>query len=128
MRKGCGISRLLAVAPPVRRNTWHRANRKNKPTAPAAPSSSGGFSLGELKIADGQIAITDYLKRQARAVYDHIDVTLKNYAPGKPFSIDAAAHLPGSGSETLQLTGDGGPVNNADFASTPFKGSIKLKE
>src|SRR5271165_6144390 len=100
----------------------------NQPPAPAAPSSSGGFSLGELKIADGQIAITDYLKRQARAVYDHIDVTLKNYAPGKPFSIDAAAHLPGSGSETLQLTGDGGPVNNADFASTPFKGSIKLKE
>src|SRR5271165_6024477 len=128
MRKGCGISRLLAVAPPVRRNTWHRANRKNKPTAPAAPSTSGGFSLGELKIADGQISITDYQKHQARAVYDHIDVTLKHYSPGKPFSIDAAAHLPGSGSQTLQLTGDGGPVNNADFASTPFKGSVKLKE
>ncbi len=68
------------------------------------------------------------MKHQARAVYDHIDVTLKHYAPGKPFSIDATAHLPGSGSQTLQLTGDGGPVNNADFASTPFKGSVKLKE
>ena len=94
----------------------------------AAPSTSGGFSLGELKITDGEIAITDYLKHQARAVYDHIDVTLKNYAPGKPFSIDAAAHLPGKGSQLLQLSGDGGPVNNADFASTPFKGSVKLKE
>ena len=81
-----------------------------------------------MKVTDSQIAITDYMKHQARAVYDHIDVTLKHYAPGKPFSIDAAAHLPGSGSQTLQLTGDGGPVNNADFASTPFKGTVKLKE
>lgn len=96
--------------------------------AQAAPSTSGGFSLGELKITDGQIAITDYQKHQVRAVYDHIDITLKNYSPDKPFSIDAAAHLPGSGLQTLQLTGDGGPVNSADFARTPFKGSVELKE
>jgi uncharacterized protein involved in outer membrane biogenesis len=96
--------------------------------AQVAPSTSGGFSLGELKITDGQIAMTDYQKQQLRTVYDHIDVTLKNYSPGKPFSIDAAAQLPGSGSQTLQLTGDGGPVNNVDFASTPFKGSVKLKD
>jgi AsmA protein len=96
--------------------------------AQAAPSTSGGFSLSQLKITDGQIAITDYQKHQARAVYDHIDVMLKNYSPDKPFSIDAVAHLPGSGSQTLQLTGDGGPVNKADFSGTPFKGSVKLKE
>src|SRR5271165_5897240 len=95
---------------------------------PAAPPTSGGFSLAELKVTDSQIAITDYQKRQARAVYDHIDVTLRDYSPGKPFTLDATVHLPGSGSQTLQLTGDGGPVNNADFASTPFKGSVKLKE
>ena len=96
--------------------------------AQAAPTTSGGFSLAELKVTDSQIAITDYQKHQSRAVYDHIDVTLKDYSPGKPFSIDAAASLPGSGSGMVQLTGDGGPVNNADFASTPFKGKVKLKE
>ncbi len=95
---------------------------------PAAPSTSGGFSLAELKVTDSQIAITDYVKHQPRAVYDHIDVTLRDYSPGKPFTIDVAAHLPGGGAETLELSGDGGPVNNADFASTPFKGKIKLKE
>jgi uncharacterized protein involved in outer membrane biogenesis len=96
--------------------------------APAAPSTSGGFSLAELKVTDSQIAITDHLKHQSRSVYDHIDVTLRDYSPGKPFTLDADAHLPGGGAETLQLSGDGGPVNNADFASTPFKGKIKLKE
>ena len=100
---------------------------KQTPTQ-AAPPTSGGFSLAELKVTDSQIAITDYLKRQPRAVYDHIDVTLRDYSPGKPFTLDAAAHLPGSGAETLQLSGGGGPVNNTDFASTPFKGQVKLKE
>jgi uncharacterized protein involved in outer membrane biogenesis len=95
---------------------------------PAAPPTSEGFSLAELKVTDSQIAITDYLKHQSRAVYDRVDVTLRDYSSGKPFTLDATVHLPGSGSQTLQLTGDGGPVNNADFASTPFKGKIKLKE
>jgi len=96
--------------------------------APAAPSTSGGFTLAELKVTDSQIAITDLQKHQARAVYDHIDITLKDYAAGKPFTIDAKARLPGSGSQTLQLVGEGGPMNNADLASTPFKGKVKLNE
>jgi len=93
-----------------------------------APSEQKQFTLGELKITDSQIAITDYQKRQSRAVYDHIDVSLKDYAPGQPFSIDATAHLPGSGAQTLRLSGDGGPVNNADFTATPFKGTLKLDQ
>jgi len=101
------------------------------PQAKPAPSSSSRasqISLGELKITDGQIAVTDYHKRQARAVYDHIDLTLKNFAPGEPFSLELAAHLPGSGSQQLTLTGDGGPINSADPAATPFKGKIKLDQ
>ena len=114
-----------AATPPA---TAPPPSQPAKQSAQNAPSEQQPFTLGELKITDGQIAITDYQKHQTRAVYDHIDISLKNYAPGQPFSIDAAAHLPGSGSQTLRLTGDGGPVNNADFLSTPFKGTVKLDE
>src|SRR5208283_1415562 len=118
-----------AATPPAQPAPPSQPQQQAKqPPAQPAPSTSGGFSLGELKITDGQIAVTDSQKRQSRAVYDHIDVTLKDYAPGKPFNIDATAHLPGTGSQTLQLTGDGGPVDDADFASTPFKGKVKLTE
>ncbi len=95
---------------------------------PAAPAQPSGFTLSELTISDGQIAITDYQKRQPRAVYDHIDVTLKDYAPGQPFSLDLTAHLPGAGSQTFRISGHGGPANNANMASTPFKGTLKLDE
>jgi uncharacterized protein involved in outer membrane biogenesis len=94
----------------------------------AGRSQAGGFTLGALKISDGQIAITDDQKRQPRAIYDHIDVTLKDYAPGMPFSLELTAHLPGSGSQTFRVTGNGGPINNAEIASTPFRGTLRLEE
>ena len=114
-----------AATPPAKQSA---PSQPAKQVAPSAPSEQKQFTLGELKITDGQIAITDYQKHQARAVYDHIDISLKDYAPGQPFAIDATAHLPGSGSQTFRLTGDGGPVNNADFLSTPFKGTLKLDQ
>lgn len=98
-----------------------------QPSQPA-PSESSKFSLAKLQITDGQIAVTDYQKHQSRALYDHIDATLEDYAPGKPFSLDLAAHLPGSGSQTVGLKGSGGPTNSADLAATPFKGTLKLDE
>ena len=99
---------------------------------PSPAQQAGGqesaFALGELKITDGQIAVTDYQKHQARAVYDHIDASLKDYAPGKPFSLDVTAHLPGNGSQTLQLNGKGGPINDAQMLNTPFSGTIKMNQ
>ena len=61
-------------------------------------------------------------------MYDHIDLTLKDYAPGQPFSIDLAAHVPGKGAETFELSGKGGPINQAQMLSTPFDGTLKLNE
>ena len=106
-----------------------QAQQPAKP-APSQPPSSqpGKFSLGELQITDGQIAVTDHQKHESRAIYDHIDLTLEDYAPGQPFSLDLTAHLPGSGAQTFRLTGRGGPVNSADVASTPFKGTLKLDQ
>jgi uncharacterized protein involved in outer membrane biogenesis len=102
-----------------------------KPSAPAqAPSASdgGSFALDKLAISDGQVAVTDFQKKQPRAVYDHIDLTLKDYAPNQPFSIDLDAHVPGKGAETLSLSGKGGPINQAQMLSTPFDGKLKLNE
>ena len=101
---------------------------KPAPVQPTENAQGNAFTLGELKITDGQIAVTDYQKHQSRAVYDHIDVALKDYAPGQPFSLDLTAHLPGNGSQTLSLSGNGGPVNNTDLTTTPFKGTLKLNQ
>jgi uncharacterized protein involved in outer membrane biogenesis len=94
------------------------------------PKSSGNqqFSLSALTIEDGQIAITDLQSgSNLRSVYDHIDVTLRDFAPNQPFSIDAAAHLPGAGKQEVRLKGTGGPIIQAEPATTPFQGTLNLQ-
>ncbi len=98
-----------------------------QPPQQAQQQKPSEFELDNLKITDGQIAVTDQQKHQSRAVYNNIDATLKNFAPGKPFSFSLAAHLPGKGNETLALTGNGGPINQSNIIQTPFTGTLKLK-
>ncbi len=98
------------------------------PSGSAQPSSSQQFSLGKLVIQDGQVALTDLQTSPQPAVYDHIDVTLTNFAPGEPFTLDAAAHLPGPGTQEVRLQGKGGPIVQNDPAATPFHGTLNLKQ
>ena len=96
-----------------------------------ANSQSGSnrdFSLGRLSIQDGQLAITDLNSGTPRAVYDHIDVTVRDFAPGKPFSFEAAAHLPGSGAQEIRFQGQAGPLVPNNMSAAPFNGSLNLKQ
>ncbi len=115
LAKNIEVSSLTLEKPKIEliRNeagVWNFATLGQKPaSAPAAPAGKpvqpatqpaaqpGAFQLSKLAISDGQIAVTDYQKHQSRAVYDHIDLTLKDYAPNQPFALDVAAHLPGNG-------------------------------
>lgn len=97
----------------------------NKPKSESS-SSSGQFSLSQLVVQDGQVALTDYQAPSARAIYDHIDFTLNDFAPNQPFSLDLSARLPGAGSQEVRLQGKGGPIPT-DPASTPFQGNLTLK-
>ncbi|MGH9492117.1 MAG: AsmA family protein [Terriglobales bacterium] len=108
------------------RNTEGVWNYSSLGRAPAAPAST--FSLAELKITDGAVAITDLQKNSPRTVYDHIDLTLGDYAPGKAFSIVAATHLAGAGAQTIRLEGRGGPVADEGLLATPFDGDLELQE
>ncbi len=95
---------------------------------PSKPSASTQVSISNLEITDGQIALTDLQKHQPRTVYDHIDLSVKGYAPDKAFDLSVAAHLPGAGAQKVSLSGKAGPVNQAAPANTPFDGKLKLDQ
>jgi uncharacterized protein involved in outer membrane biogenesis len=93
------------------------------PTAPSSSSASSGeqFSLAELRIEDGQVAVTNQAIGKSRAVYDHIDLTVRNFVPGKQFNLEGSIHLPGKGKEEIALRADGSSVRD-------LKGSISLND
>ena len=101
--------------------THHEQQAKN-----AQPSKP--LELDRLQIDDGSVAVTDHEKKQPRMEYSHIDLTLKDYAPGKPFNIATSAHLPGGGKQDVKLDGRGGPINDATLVSTPFDGTLQLNQ
>ena len=109
----------------------------NQQPVPEKKGAAGEFSLANLQITDGQVAITDQQKHQSRAVYDHIDVTVNDFAPDKPFRLKVAAHLPpdtqngkqnGNAKQIINLEGTGGPMQQADMLNTPFDGKLSLDQ
>src|ERR1700739_227953 len=98
------------------------------PKTSSPTDSEQQFSLGELNIRDGQISVLDQQKSKTPSIYDHIDVTLKNFSPDKPFTVDASVHMAGAGSQEARLQGRGGPINNGNPAATPFRGTLTLKQ
>jgi len=135
LRKSVQIDSLDLKRPSVeliknQQGVWNFASvgSKHEATQPKPASGEEQFALGELTISDGEVAVTDLQGRSPRTLYDHIDVTLRNFAPNQPFSLDAAAHLPGSGSQEVSLKGNGGPLVQDQPATTPFHGTLKLKQ
>ena len=121
-----GQSSATEAAPPAK-TPPSTASAKTAPAPASSSSSDQGFSLGELAINDGQVAITDLQDKRPKTVYDHIDIKLTDFAPTTPFNIEASVHLPGAGNQEVGLKGKGGPLAHDNPAATPFKGSLDLK-
>src|SRR3984957_12872120 len=121
-----GQTSATEAAPPAK-TPPSTASAKTAPAPASSSSSDQGFSLGELAINDGQVAITDLQDKRPKTVYDHIDIKLTDFAPTTPFNIEASVHLPGAGNQEVGLKGKGGPLAHDNPAATPFKGSLDLK-
>ncbi len=135
LHKSLQVDSLTLAQPHVElikdaQGVWNFASLGQKSsTSTSSPSSEQqGFSLGKLAIDDGQIAITDLQAHKPRTVYDHINFQLTDFAPNKPFNLDASVHLPGAGNQQVQLQGTGGPLSHENPAATPFKGTLDLKD
>ncbi len=112
------------------RNTegeWNFASLGKPQVAPSPAQPTTALALESLKITDGQLAVTDLRDREPRTVYDHIDLTLNGYQPGRAFDFSLAAHLPGAGKQEMALEGRTGPVQDA-WTATPFDGKLRLDE
>jgi AsmA protein len=76
---------------------WNVSSLGHGSQPTSSGSATGVIMEGNLTLHDGQIAVTSLQRRESRKIYDHIDMTLRDFAPGKPFSIDAVARISSQG-------------------------------
>ncbi len=97
-------------------------------TQTGSSNSNSSISLNELKINDGTVGVTDIAANEPRSVYNHIDLKVTDFAPGKKFGVDADVHFPGSGKELLGFKGKVGPLQPGNSSATPLDGHLSLQE
>jgi AsmA protein len=114
-------------APPKTQPAPQPSEPQPQKTPPASGNEQQQFALNNLTITDGQISVLDQSKGKTPSLYDHIDVTVKNFSPSTAFTVDAAVRLAGS-SQEAKLSGEGGPIVNENPAATPFRGTLTLKQ
>jgi hypothetical protein len=90
-------------------------------------STTGVVMEGNVTLHDSQVAVTNLQMRESRKIYDHIDVTLRDFAPGKPFSIAAVARISSQGGQKISLQGEVGPLSEIAVNRTPFDGTLRLE-
>jgi uncharacterized protein involved in outer membrane biogenesis len=90
------------------------------------PTAAPQLSLDHLQIVNGRLRLIDR-QNNARSMYDDIDATLDNFAPGRPFQADATVHIAGRGDQQIRLRGTAGPMP-ADGAMIPFDGTVDLQQ
>lgn len=94
----------------------------------AQPQQQSELTLNQLKITDGQVAVTDERAKTPRAVYNHIDLKVAGFSSNKPFDLDVAAHFPGPGKELLSFSGKAGPFGAGNTQIMPITGHLSLQE
>jgi len=106
---------------------WNFSSLGHGSQQTSSGSATGVIMEGNLTLHDGQIAVTSLQRRESRKIYDHIDMTLRDFAPGKPFSIDAVARISSQGGQEISLQGKVGPLSEIAANRTPFDGTLSLK-
>ena len=126
LRRDIEIDSLELSRPSVelvrgKNGTWNFATLATGKHANGQP-----VSIGELKINDGQVAVTDLQQNGHRTVYDHIDLVLEDFSPDKSFAIQGRAHVAGGGDQTIEFDGTAGPIQRDGLALTPFQAKLEL--
>jgi AsmA protein len=96
---------------------------KSAPQVRPVSENSGNMALTikSLNINNGQISINTGTKPE---VLNNVAVQINNFAPAASFPFSLSGKVQGGGD--LAITGQAGPINDANAANTPLNANIKI--
>ncbi|MGB9243535.1 MAG: AsmA family protein [Candidatus Acidiferrales bacterium] len=97
------------------------ATMGSKPTAPAVPK----LSVALIEVENARVVVATLPAQGEPSIYQHVDITVRDFSFGSRFPFEVSANLPGDG--TVSAKGQLGPINGDDVATTPAQAQISLK-
>jgi AsmA protein len=111
----------------VRASDTPNGSASNAPSAPsriAAPAFPP-LSVALIEVENGRVAIATLPAQGEPSIYEHVNITVRNFSFASQFPFELSANLPGDG--TVRVKGQLGPINGDDAATTPAQAQISLK-
>ena len=93
----------------------------SKTTAPAVPK----LSVALIEVENARVAVATLPAQSEPTIYEHVNITVRDFSFGSQFPFELSANLPGDG--TASVKGQLGPINGDDAATTPAQAQISLK-
>jgi AsmA protein len=93
--------------------------------AKKAAQELADLSVGRIAVEDGRAAITSLPARGAPSVYEHVNITARDFSFAAQFPFELGANLPAGGE--ISATGHLGPINRDDAATSPADAEISVK-
>jgi AsmA protein len=81
--------------------------------------------VDRIAVVDGRVIFSTIPARGQAIVYEHVNVTARDFGFAVQFPFEFIADLPGGGS--INVSGHLGPINGADAAATPADAQITVK-
>jgi AsmA protein len=91
----------------------------------AAASELPDLSVGDIVIDDGRAVIASLPAHGQASVYEHVNLTARDFSFASQFSFTLSANLPANG--TINAIGHVGPINRNDTATSPAEVQISVK-
>ena len=117
--------------------SWNFSSIGRAAVAPTSAASGGSaiakksaealadLSVGLIVINDGRAIVTILPARGEPTVYDHVNLTARDFSFGSQFPFELVASLPAGG--VMSATGHIGPINRDDVATSPADAQISVK-
>jgi AsmA protein len=99
----------------------------SKPPAAAGAKSGAGpsLSVSKLNVKDGRVSVGKANSSSKPQVYDHVNISVRDFSYTSQFPLTLSAELPGGGE--LKLEGKAGPIHPTDASLTPVEAQLNVK-
>jgi AsmA protein len=83
------------------------------------------LTVGRIVIEDGRVVVASLPAHGQPSVYEHTNLSVRDFSLVSQFPFELSANLPAGGS--VEITGHAGPLNRDDAAASPADAQISIK-